>query len=270
MTAVEISVVVPLFNEEDNVQPLLDELLPVLAGITAHFEVLLIDDGSTDTTAQRIAENVRQHPQIIRHLSMRQNTGQTAAIEAGFRASLGRLLVMMDGDLQVDSQDIPMMIEKTKEFDLVHGWRWQRKDTPFKRLQTAVANGVRNRLTKSDVRDTGCPLKVFRREVVESFKLYTGMHRFFVTLARMEGFSTCEVKVKHRPRFAGVSKYGMWNRVFRAFRDLFAIRWMMARRYRLDFEEIEAPAEKSKGANPVTESANGNSGEDLEISTPGC
>ena len=266
MNPVEISVVVPLFDEEENVLPLLEELVPVMVGMKRPFEIILVNDGSTDETASQIRRGAAHHGDTIRFIDLKKNTGQTAAIEAGFQSSRGNLLVMMDGDLQVDSRDIPMMIEKAQEFDLVHGWRWQRKDTPFKRFQTKIANGVRNRLTGSDVRDTGCPLKVFRKEVVNSFKLYTGMHRFFVTLARMEGFRTCEVKVKHRPRFAGSSKYGMWNRVFRAFRDLFAIRWMMARKYRLDFQEVEL----GKKENLSEGSSDPVGGEDLEISSKGC
>ncbi len=270
MTTKAISVVVPLFNEEENVAPLLQELVPVLKRIGKTFEIILVDDGSTDNTKAEIAAGMRAYGQDIRFLSLRQNTGQTAAIEAGFRRARGELIVMMDGDLQVDSADIPMMIEAAKDYDLVHGWRWQRKDTPFKRFQTKIANGVRNYLTGSEVRDTGCPLKVFRRQVVERFKLYSGMHRFFVTLARMEGFRTLEVKVRHRPRFAGVSKYGMWNRVFRAFRDLFAIRWMMARRYRLEFDEIEAREIEESASDDLRERSEADLDGDLEISSPGC
>ena len=247
VTRIVISVVVPLYNEEENVAPLLDELMPVMLSIEQPFEVVLVDDGSRDGTARAIRSAQEKYGRLVRHIALHENTGQTAAIDAGFRCARGEFLVMMDGDLQVDPRDIPMMIEKAKDFDLVHGWRWQRKDTPFKRLQTRIANRIRNLLTRSNVQDTGCPLKVFRRAVVERFKLYTGLHRFFVTLARMEGFSTCEVKVRHRPRHAGVSKYGMWNRVFRALRDLFAVRWMMSRHYRLKYQELR-PQEESSGS----------------------
>ena len=185
-----ISVVVPLYNEEDNVLPMVEELMGVLDGIVGASEVILVDDGSRDATPERIAQARDRWPGKVRQLQLARNTGQTAAIDAGFRAARGELIVMMDGDMQVDPADIPMMIAHTGEYDLVHGWRWQRRDTPFKRLQTRIANFIRNSLTRSDIQDTGCPLKVFRREVVQSFKLYTGMHRFFVTLARMEGFKT--------------------------------------------------------------------------------
>ncbi len=245
-----ISVVIPLYNEEDNVQPLLDELLPVLDGMNLDYEVILVDDGSADATGARIAAAREAHPDRIRHLALRRNTGQTAALDAGFRAVRGDVVVMMDGDLQVDPRDIPRMVECLQGYDMVHGWRWQRRDTFFKRIQTRIANRIRNLLTGSDVHDTGCPLKVMRREVVERFRLFTGLHRFLITLARMEGFRTLEVKVAHRPRLMGTSKYGLLNRVFRAFRDLFAVRWMMARHYRPEVRELGAEgvsAEQGKG-----------------------
>ncbi len=233
-----VSVVVPLFDEEENVAPLVAELLPVLEGIGRPFEIVLVDDGSRDGTAAAIEAERSRRPELVRHVSLARNTGQTAAIDAGFRHARGELLVMMDGDLQVDPADIPAMIAAAADHDLVHGWRWQRHDTAFKRIQTRIANAIRNRLTGESVHDTGCPLKVFRREVVASLKLRTGLHRFFVTLAKMEGFRTLEMKVNHRPRQAGRSKYGMWNRAFRGLRDLFAVRWMQSRHYRLDCREV--------------------------------
>ncbi|MCB9832332.1 MAG: glycosyltransferase family 2 protein [Planctomycetes bacterium] len=234
----KVSVVVPLYDEELNVAPLVAELLPVLDGLGCGYELILVDDGSRDGTGAAIEAARGRHPTVIRHVALARNTGQTAAIDAGFRHARGELVVMMDGDLQVDPADIPTMLEAAGDYDLVHGWRWKRHDTAFKRLQTRVANRVRNALTGENVHDTGCPLKVFRRPVIESLKLRTGMHRFFVTLAKMEGFRTLEMKVNHRPRQAGSSKYGMWNRALRGLRDLFAIRWMQSRHYRLDCREI--------------------------------
>ena len=238
-----ISVVVPLHDEEENVEPLVAELLPVLESIERPFEIVLVDDGSKDGTAAAIARTQAAHPGRVRQIALARNTGQTAALDAGFRHARGELLVMMDGDLQVDPRDIPTLVAHSDDFDLVHGFRQKRMDTAFKRLQTRIANAIRNRLTGETVKDTGCPLKVFRREVTDSLKLYTGMHRFLVTLAKLEGFSTLEVPVHHRPRHAGASKYGMWNRAFRALRDLFAVRWMRSRHYRLEAREIDAPPE---------------------------
>ena len=215
----------------------MDELMPVLEGLGREFEVILVDDGSTDATSPRIREALARFPGRVRHIELEANTGQTAAFDAGFQHVVGEWVVTLDGDMQIDPQDIPRLLEQTATHDVVHGWRRDRHDTGFKRLQTRIANSVRNRLTRSDVHDTGCPLKIFRREVIETFKLFTGMHRFFITLAQMEGFTTLEVVVRHRHRHAGRSKYGMLNRVFRALRDLFAMRWMMSRHYHLKARE---------------------------------
>lgn len=244
----KLSVVVPLYNEEECVRPMVEELLPIAVGVDPECELVLVNDGSNDGTDGRIRELQAQWPDRIRYVKFAKNCGQTAAIDAGFKFSRGDVIAVIDGDMQVDPADLPMMVELTSKYDVVHGWRWQRKDTWFKRVQTKIANRIRNWLTKSDVQDTGCPIKVFRKEVVRTFKLYKGLHRFFVTLARMEGFTTHEVKVRHRPRAAGVSKYGMWNRVFRALRDLFAVRWMMARHYRYDASEVAPPSKSAGGA----------------------
>ena len=248
----KISVVIPLYNEVDNVAPLVEELMPVISGLDPDAEVLLVDDGSTDETGKRIREVGRDWPRSVRHFTLGRHSGQTAAIDAGFRHARGELIILMDGDLQIDPADIPMMVEHARDFDVVHGWRWQRSDSFFKRVQTRIANLIRNRLTGSDVHDTGCPLKVFRREVIREMKLLNGMHRFLVTLARMDGFRTLEVKVGHRPRRAGQSKYGLWNRALRGLRDLFGVRWMIARSYRLDCteEELEAAARETPRLRP--------------------
>lgn len=233
----DVSVVVPLYNEEDCVEPFVAELMGVLSQLDREVEVILVDDGSADQTPQKIREAMVRYPKVIRHIELAENTGQTAAFDAGFRHVRGNIVVTLDGDMQIDPADIPLLLAHTDTFDVVHGWRRDRHDTRFKKVQTRIANRVRNLLTRSDVHDTGCPLKVFRREVLETFKLFTGMHRFFITLAQMEGFTTKEVVIQHRHRHAGESKYGMLNRVFRSLRDLFAMRWMMARHYRLKMRE---------------------------------
>jgi glycosyltransferase involved in cell wall biosynthesis len=233
----DLSVVVPLYNEEECVEPFVDELMGVLKGLHREFEVILVDDGSTDSTPQKIRESMARFPGRIRHIELLKNTGQTAAFDAGFQHVQGQWVITLDGDMQIDPQDIPLLLEHAGPFDVVHGWRRDRHDSYFKKLQTSIANRVRNRLTRSTVHDTGCPLKIFRRKVIETFKLFTGMHRFFVTLAQMEGFSTRGVVIRHRHRHAGMSKYGMLNRIFRSLRDLFAMRWMMSRHYRLKLRE---------------------------------
>ena len=245
----KLSVVIPLYNEEECVPPLIDELLPVVAEIDPEAEVILVDDGSADATADRVRDAQATAPTTIRFVQLLENSGQTAALDAGFRVARGDVVATLDGDLQVDPRDLPMMMDLVERYDVVHGWRRTRKDTGFKRVQTKIANAVRNRLLKSDIHDTGCPLKVMRRLVLEELKLQTGFHRFLVNLARLEGFTTCEVEVHHRPRPAGKSKYGFFNRVFAAWRDLRGVRWMAARHYRL--EAIEYPPPGTEGPSQI-------------------
>ncbi len=155
----------------------------------------------------------------------------------------------MDGDLQIDPKDIPAMLGRLAEgeVDFVYGWRKDRRDPWSKRVSTKIANAVRNRLTREHINDTGCPLKVFRREIIDRMKLFTGMHRFFITLAHMDGWRSAEMVVHHRPRLHGTSKYGMWNRVFRALRDCLVVRWMMKRHLRYEVDEVSAAAGDPKG-----------------------
>lgn len=238
--APEISVVIPFYNEEDNVLPLLSELCPVLDGLGRRYEIVAVNDGSTDATDLRLTEALTIH-QELRYLKFRENRGQTAAFEAGFLAAAGDVIITMDGDLQIDPADIPKMLSLLSpgSVDFIYGWRRDRKDDFLKRQSTKVANCVRNWLTREAIRDTGCPLKVFRREVLQRMKLFSGMHRFFITLAHMDGWKSTEMVVNHRPRLHGKSKYGLWNRVFRALRDCLVVRWMMSRHLKYDVAEVQ-------------------------------
>lgn len=243
MSGPDVSVVIPFYDEEGNVLPLLDELVPVLRLAAPGFEIVAVDDGSRDGTAAALAAAQARHP-ALRVLRLRRNSGQTAAFEAGFRAARGRVVVTMDGDLQIDPRDIPLMLDRLArgDVDFVYGRRKDRKDDFVKRVSTRIANAVRNRLTRERIADTGCPLKAFRAEVVKRMKLFTGMHRFFVTLAHLDGFRSAELDVRHRPRHSGRSKYGVWNRVFRALRDCLVVRWMMSRHLRYEVEEVRPAA----------------------------
>ncbi len=236
-----LSVVIPVFNEEENIRPLLTELVPVLDAITPAYEVILVDDGSRDGTHAAILAMMAQVPRL-RCLKLAKNTGQTAGFDAGFRAARGRFIATMDGDLQIDPRDLVAMWNRINQgdVDFIYGRRAKRQDSFLKRVSTKVANGVRNWLTKEQIPDTGCPLKLLRREILDRIPLYTGFHRFFITLAHIEGFRTAELPVNHRPRVAGSSKYGMWNRVFRALRDCLVVRWMQARQIRYAVDEFTA------------------------------
>jgi glycosyltransferase involved in cell wall biosynthesis len=172
----------------------------------------------------------------VRGLLLKRNRGQTAAFDAGFKAARGRAIVTLDADLQNDPRDIPALLAELARHDAAVGYRSQREDDWLRRISSRLANAVRNRLSGDDIIDTGCSLKAFRTECLGDIKLFTGMHRFLPTLLRIEGRSVVQVPVNHRPRHAGTSKYGVWNRAFRALADLLAVRWMKKRR--LDYEVV--------------------------------
>jgi dolichol-phosphate mannosyltransferase len=227
----EISVVVPLFNEEESILILQTELRTALSGLD--YEILFVDDGSVDRTPERIeaAPNIR----LIR---FEKNAGQSAAIYAGLAATRGATVVIIDGDLQNDPADIPRLLaEITNGADLVCGYRIKRQDTMMKRLTSRIANTVRSRYTKDGVRDTGCTLKAMRRECVSALFPFTGMHRFIPALVKAAGYRLVEIPVNHRPRRFGRSKYGLGNRALRATIDMFGVRWLLSRRLNYKIRE---------------------------------
>ena len=223
-----VSVVVPVYNERDNLEPLRDEIVPVMESVGEPFELILVNDGSTDGSTE-VLRRLRAGDARIRVLSMERNSGQTAAMSAGFRAARGAIVVTLDADLQNDPRDIPLLLEKLEGYDAVVGWRARRRDTWVRRASSRIGNAVRNALSQDDIIDTGCSLKAYRAEALGRIKLFNGMHRFLPTLLRMEGCRVCQVKVGHRPRLTGDSKYNIRNRLVRSFADLLAVRWMKRR-----------------------------------------
>src|SRR5437868_8281846 len=220
----EVSVVVPLFNEEESVAILQSELSAVLKGLD--YEIIFVDDGSVDRTVERIEPNAN-----VRVIRFEKNAGQSAAIYAGLEAAQGPTVVLIDGDLQNDPADIPKLLaEIERGTDLVCGYRAERRDTLLKRLTSWIANTVRSRFTKDGVRDTGCTLKAMRRECVCALVPFKGMHRFIPALVKGAGYRLVEVSVNHRPRRFGQSKYGLGNRAVRATIDMFRVRWLLSRR----------------------------------------
>ena len=227
--AVEISVVVPMRNESPNVAKLYDELTAVLTGFGRSYEILAIDDGSTDDTFALLADRQARDPRW-RIIRFRRNFGQTAAFAAGFRHARGRYIVTSDGDLQNEPRDIPAMIEalEKKDADIVAGWRKDRKD-PFlnRRLPSMIANWIISHATGVYLHDYGCSLKVFKAEVVKPMKLYGEMHRFLPAIASEFGVRIDEHVVNHRPRVHGKSKYGI-SRTVRVILDLMTVKFLIS------------------------------------------
>jgi len=229
----DISIIIPLYNEVDNIKPLGLSIINAMEG--KKYEVVFVNDGSTDGSTQKLREWCAQHTNF-RAIHFRRNAGQTAAMDAGFRHALGKYVVSMDADMQNDPADIPKLLEKLNMYDMVCGWRQKRNDPWIKRISSKVANYIRNKLSKEDIKDTGCSLKAYRRECLDHIKLYNGMHRFLPTLFKMEGFTVTEIVVNHYPRKFGKSKYGISNRAFRAFVDLLVVRWMKKRKLNYEVE----------------------------------
>lgn len=223
----DLSVVFPVYNEEENVPILLAEIAAALDGKGWTYEIVAVDDGSRDGSLEVLRSSKAKHPNL-RVVSFEKNAGQTAALDAGWRAARGTLVVSLDADLQNDPADIPPMMKKLEQSgaDMVIGVRVNRHDTWSRKMQSKIGNGVRNWITGDHITDTGCSLKLVRREAVERVKLFTGMHRFLPTLVRMQGYKVVEMPVNHRPRQFGTSKYGAMNRAFRGLADCFAVRWM--------------------------------------------
>ena len=237
----ELSIVVPAYNEAENVPSLAEELRKELAAAgLEEYEVVFVDDGSRDGTAERVREETRRDPRF-RLLRLVTNSGESAATEAGLRRARGRIFVVMDADLQNPPADVPRLVEAVRSgaTDCACGWRITRGegDGWYRRFQSRIANAIRNALSGEDIRDSGCTFRAFRRECIERVKLFRGMHRFLPTLIRLEGFRVTEIPVGNRPRLHGRSKYGMWNRAFAALRDLFAVRWMRTRVVRWEIAE---------------------------------
>jgi glycosyltransferase involved in cell wall biosynthesis len=237
---IHLSVVAPAHNEADNLPRLLEEIAAALAKLERSWEVIITDDASTDGTAALLRDLRKKYPPL-RVLSMRQRSGQTAALDAGLRHARGTFVATLDADLQNDPADIPRMLDllQSQQCDFVNGWRANRRDPWIRLVSTRVANRVRNWLTHEQIHDSACGLKVFRRECIDRLKLFNGMHRFLPTLVKMEGYRVIEVPVNHRPRTAGKAKYGVLNRVFKALRDAFAVRWMQQRTIRYECQEWE-------------------------------
>lgn len=229
------SVVIPLKNEEENIAELVQELEPIMKALKQPWELICVDDGSTDKTRAILRELAARKP-FIRPLLFDRNYGQSSAFDAGFKAALGEFIITMDGDRQNDPSDIPQLIEKIPSYDLVCGIRKKRKDPFSKKIISYFANMIRSRFCEDGVTDTGCSLKIYRTSAVRKIKMYNGMHRFLPALFVIEGFRIFELPVNHRERTKGQTKYNLFNRSFNTIADMFAVRWMKKRHIHYQFE----------------------------------
>jgi len=219
----DLSIIVPLYNEEDNVRPLFEAIAEALAPLPVTAELLLVDDGSQDATFARALELPRDGKPKLRLIKLRRNYGQTAAMAAGIEHARGRILVTMDGDLQNDPRDIPRFLaEIDKGYDLVVGWRKARKDHWSRVLPSKVANRLIGWITGVPIKDNGCSLKAYRAELIKEIPLYAEMHRFIPAMASLAGARIAEIEVRHHPRRFGRSKYG-FSRIYKVLVDLVVI-----------------------------------------------
>jgi glycosyltransferase involved in cell wall biosynthesis len=234
---VELSLVVPAFNEQEVVPELLRRVEAALGAGARRFEVIIVDDGSTDQTPRLLQAAMTGRP-WLRIIRLARNSGQSAAFDAGFKAARGAVIATIDADLQNDPEEIARLLPMLDQYDMITGWRNKRRDSALRRFQTRVANRIRNWISRENIEDSASSLKIYKRHCLEGIHLFTGAHRFMPTLVKMRGFTVLETPVKHSPRFAGNAKYGLRNRAWRAFIDLLGVRWMKDRALRYEASEI--------------------------------
>lgn len=221
----ELSVIIPLFNEKKNLISLYGELKSALRSVGKSYEIIFIDDGSSDDSWS-VLEKLRATDKDIKGIQFRKNSGKAAALSAGFKYARGKVIVTMDADLQDDAGEIPKFVKKLDEgYDLVSGWRFERQDPVSKTLPSKVFNYLTSRLTRIRIHDFNCGFKAYRQEVVKDIELYGELHRYIPVLAHWKGYKVGEMKVKHHPRAHGESKYGM-VRLFRGFTDLLTVTFL--------------------------------------------
>jgi len=235
-TDIEISVVVPVYNEEGNLPILIPKLVEVLKGLERSYEMIFVDDGSSDESRRILGEMTLRYPSL-RILRFRVNRGLSAALLAGMREARGGIIVTLDSDLQNDPADIPKLLEYLDRYDMATGWRQKRRDTWLKKISSKIGNAVRNLLSGENIRDSACTLRAFKKDCIIGIPVFNGMHRFLSTLVKMGGYRIIEVPVSHHPRRFGRSKYNIRNRMLKSFIDLLAVRWMKARAIHWEIEE---------------------------------
>jgi len=235
----DISIILPCYNEEGNLRPLVAAVREALAPLHLPYEIVITDDCSTDQSWSLLKELAAADPRV-RAQRFARNSGQSAALWAGLTAARGRWLITLDADLQNDPKELPRFVAALQEHDCVCGSRVesrQQGDRFIRIVSSRIANWVRNKLSGEEISDSGCCYRAFKRECIANLKFFKGMHRFMPTLIRLEGFSVVEIPISTNPRFAGQTKYGVWNRLFASFYDLLAVRWMKKRMFKFQVAE---------------------------------
>ncbi len=232
--ACQVSVVIPVFNEEENLEPLMDELQPMLDGLGVKYEVIFIDDRSTDASLEVLKKLQKTRP-FLRILPHRFNSGESAGQATGFAYARGEIIITMDADMQNDPADIPVLLDAMQgDVAAVCGVRRKRMDTMVKKISSRTANAFRNFITGDKISDAGCTYRAIRRSALWQIQTFNGMHRFLPTLLRFQGYQVVEIPVNDRSRTRGYSKYGIGNRMWRGILDCFAMRWLRKRALRGD------------------------------------
>jgi glycosyltransferase involved in cell wall biosynthesis len=241
---VELSLVVPAYNEQEVIPELLRRVEAAMRLTGKRFEVIIVDDGSTDDTPRLLQAAMADRP-WLRVLRMARNGGQSAAFDAGFKAARGQVIATIDADLQNDPEEINRLLPMLDGYDMITGWRTKRADSAFRLWQTRMANRIRNWISRETIQDSASSLKLYKRHCLDGIHLFTGAHRFMPTLVKMRGYTVLETPVKHSPRYAGSAKYGFRNRAWRAFIDLLGVRWMKERYLRYTASEVKCETRNS-------------------------
>lgn len=220
-----LSVIIPVYNEQESIIPLVNQLKTILNGLNIEYEVIFVDDGSNDYTFKRLAELKKKYKDLIL-IQLRKNLGKSVALNVGFKSAKGKVLITMDGDLQDDPNEIPKFLDAIKEYDLVVGWKYKREDPFSKKILSKIFNILTRYSTGLKIHDFNCGFKAFRREVVHNLQLYGELYRYIPAIVYSKGFRVGEIKIKHRPRIYGKYKYGA-SRLFKGFMDLMTLRYLI-------------------------------------------
>ena len=235
----EISFVIPCHNEQDNLPALVAAIRATIDPLKLSYEIVITDDFSSDNSWS-VLKKLSAEDARVRGLRFAYNCGQSAALWAGMKAARGKFIITLDADLQNDPRDVPKFLAALNQFDCVCGSRIEARshgDGWVRIASSQIANWVRNKMSGENVTDAGCCYRAFKRECIADLKFFKGMHRFLPTLFKIEGFTVTEIPVRHNPRSAGTSHYGVWNRLFASFYDLLAVRWMKKRMFKYKVAE---------------------------------